>query len=340
MRVYAWLALSGLAVGILFTGCKKGETVAPGDQPAATVVATVNGKPLLFAEMSKRADGYLKHAMTEENLMFASNMLGQAKEFYRKKAIESFVYRTVMLDEAARLKITVNQGDRTLGLQQLAFALSKKGSSTNAYFNNGPQPPDIMRRDFEDGLVIEKLLNQEVQKKIRINDKEVEEVAASIAVSNELKRAKLETIRKQIVNGAAFEDVAKTVSECASAKKGGDLGEFSRGKMDKAFEDVAFKLKVGELSPVFETKYGFHLLKVVAHNKEQPAKNAVPAVPETVRALHILIRRLSDDRTRIATMLYKNHYQRGCKQMFEELKAQAKIECPLYPSMTFTGNGK
>lgn len=340
MRYDSWLVMIGLVVGVLFTGCKKGETVAPGDQPAATVVATVNGKSLLFGEMSKRADGYLKHAMTEENLMFASNMLGQAKEFYRKKAIESFVYRTIMLDEAARLKITVTPGDRTLGLQQLAFALSKKGSNTNAYFNNGPQPPEIMRRDFEDGLVIEKLLNQEVQKKIRINDKEVEEVAASIAVSNELKRAKLETIRKQIVDGAAFEDVAKSVSECGSAKKGGDLGEFARGKMDKAFEEVAFNLKVGELSPVFETQYGFHILKIVAHNKAQPAKNDVPAVPETVRALHILIRRLSDDRTKIATTLYKTHYRQGCKQMFEDLKAQAKIECPLFPTMTLTGNGK
>jgi hypothetical protein len=79
---------------------------------------------------------------------------------------------------------------------------------------------------------------------------------------------------------------------------------------------------------------------VVAHNKEQPAKNAVPAVPETVRALHILLRRLSDDRSKIATMLYKSHYQNGCKQMFEELKAQAKIDCQLFPGMKFTGNGK
>jgi hypothetical protein len=78
----------------------------------------------------------------------------------------------------------------------------------------------------------------------------------------------------------------------------------------------------------------------VAHNPAQPAKNAVPAVPETVRALHILIRRLSDDRTKLATMLYKTHYQRGCKKMFEELKAQAKIDCPLFPDMKFTDDGK
>lgn len=339
MRYYAWMAVASLVMG-LFSGCKEKEKVAPGDLPVATVVAVVNGKQLTFGEMSRRADGFLKYAMEEEKLMFASNMLGQAKEFYRKRAIESFVYRTVMLDEAVRLNIKVSDNERILGLQQLAFVLSKKNSNTNEFFNRGPQPPDAMHRDFEDGLVIEKLLSQEVQKKIRVSDKEVEEYASAIAFSNDVKRATLETVRKQIMGGASFEDVARTVSECPSGKKGGDLGEFARGKMDKAFEEVAFKLKVGEVSPVFETKFGFHIVKVLAHNKAQPAKDAVPAVPETVRASHILIRSLSDDRTRIATMLYKVHYQRGCRQMFEELKAKAKIECKLFPDMKFAGDVK
>jgi parvulin-like peptidyl-prolyl isomerase len=339
MTGYKWM-LAGCVCMSVLVGCKEKEKIAPGDKPAATVVATVNGKPLLFGDMSRRADGYLKYAREVENLMFASNMLGQAKEFYRKKAIETFVYKTVMLDEAARLKITVSEKERELGLQQLAFSLSKRNSNTNDFFNKGPQAPDIMARDFQDGLIIDKLLSQEVQKKIRVTDKEVEEVAATIAVTNELKRAKLETIRKQIVGGASFEDVARTVSDCASAKKGGDLGEFGRGKMDKAFEEVVFKLKVGEISPVFETKYGYHIVKVVAHNQAQPAKNAVPAVPETVRVLHILLSRLSDDRSKIATMLYRSHYQNGCRQIFEELKAQAKIECQLFPGMKFTGNGR
>jgi len=338
MKCTAWLGVFCL-VFCFWTGCQKGEVVAPGDQPASTVVAVVNGKPLLFGELRQRADGYLKYAMTEEHLAFASNMLAQAKEHFRQKAIEMFVYRTVMLDEATRLKITVGEQERTLGMQQLAFALAKKNSNTNDFFTKGPQPPEIMRRDFEDGLIIEKLLNQEIQKKIRVNDQAVEAVAATIAVSNELRRATLETIRKQILGGAQFEDVAKVVSECPSAKKGGDLGEFTRGKMDKAFEEVAFKLKAGELSPVFETKFGFHLVKVFAHNKAQVAKNGVPAIPETVRASHILLRRLSDDRTKIATMLYKAQYQQESRRFFEELKAKSTIECKLYPSMTFTGNG-
>lgn len=338
MKYYVWMMAICLSI-TSFVGCKKGEVIPPGDQPAKSVVAVVNGKPLLFGEMRSCADGYLKYAMTVEHLAFASNMLGQAKEHFRQKAIEMYVYRTVMLDEAARLKIVIGEQERTLGLQQLAFALAKRNSSTNAFFNHGPQPPEVMKRDFEDGLIIEKLLNQQVQKKIRVDDAAVEAVAATIAVSNELRRAKLQTVRTQILNGAPFADVAKIVSACPSAKKGGDLGEFPRGKMDRALEEVAFKVKVGELSQVFETKQGIHLLKVVAHNKAQPAKNGVPALPETVRASHILIPRLSDDRTKIATMIYKAQYQQECRKLFEELKAKSTIECKLYPGMTFTGNG-
>jgi len=338
MKYYVWMMAICLSI-TSFIGCKKGETIAPGDKPAKSVVAVVNGKPLLFGEMSSCADGYLKYAMTVEHLAFSSNMLGQAKEHFRKTAINMFVYRTVMLDEATRLKIVIGEQERTLGLQQLAFALAKKNSNTNAFFNQGPQPPEVMKRDFEDSLIIEKLLNQEVQRKIRIDDKAVEAVAAQIAVSNELRRTNLQTVRAQILNGASFEDVAKNISACSSAKRGGDLGEFTRGKMDKAFEEVAFRVKVGELSPVFETKQGIHLLKVVAHKKAQPAKNGVPALPETVRASHILIPRLSDDRTKIATMIYKAQYQQESRKLFEDLKAKATIECKLFPEMTFTGNG-
>jgi len=59
---------------------------------------------------------------------------------------------------------------------------------------------------------------------------------------------------------SSFAEIATKYSDCSSAKKGGDLGSFGRGAMQKPFEDAAFALKVGEMSEVVETDSGVHLI--------------------------------------------------------------------------------
>ena len=68
--------------------------------------------------------------------------------------------------------------------------------------------------------------------------------------------------RRQIVDqGADFEEIASTKSDCSSAKHGGDLGWFGRGKMQKAFEDATFALKVGEISGIVDSDSGLHIIQ-------------------------------------------------------------------------------
>lgn len=50
------------------------------------------------------------------------------------------------------------------------------------------------------------------------------------------------------------------MSDCSSAKRGGDLGLFGRGAMQKPFEDAAFALKVGGLSQPVDTDSGVHII--------------------------------------------------------------------------------
>jgi len=90
---------------------------------------------------------------------------------------------------------------------------------------------------------------------------------------------KLDAIRLRVKSGEDFGFLAKTYSEDpGSAAEGGDLGFFDRTMMAKEFTAWAFKLKPGELSPVFETDFGFHILQVIERRGEQ------------VHARHILIR--------------------------------------------------
>lgn len=67
--------------------------------------------------------------------------------------------------------------------------------------------------------------------------------------------------REQIISGeASFAELASKYSDCSSAKKGGDLGTFGRGAMQKPFEDAAFSLKIGELSEPVWTDSGVHII--------------------------------------------------------------------------------
>ena len=77
----------------------------------------------------------------------------------------------------------------------------------------------------------------------------------------EARRRAQEALLK-IRGGAPFEEVVKEYTdEPGGAERGGDLGVFDRGTMVKPFADAAFALKVGEVSEVIETKYGYHVIK-------------------------------------------------------------------------------
>jgi peptidyl-prolyl cis-trans isomerase SurA len=79
--------------------------------------------------------------------------------------------------------------------------------------------------------------------------------------------------------GADFATAAKRFSgDSASAAQGGELGWFRRGVMVKEFEDVAFRIRPGEIAGPVETSFGFHIINV---ERTQPAE---------ILARHILIR--------------------------------------------------
>lgn len=71
----------------------------------------------------------------------------------------------------------------------------------------------------------------------------------------------LTAFREQIVSGqASFAELAAKYSDCSSAKRGGDLGPFGHGAMQKPFEQAAFALKIGELSEPVHTDSGVHII--------------------------------------------------------------------------------
>ena len=76
-------------------------------------------------------------------------------------------------------------------------------------------------------------------------------------------RARIEELHARIDAGESFASVAEQHSDDAgSAALGGDLGFFSRGIMDRRFEDMAFSMQVGQVSAPVRSSFGFHLIKL------------------------------------------------------------------------------
>ena len=65
-----------------------------------------------------------------------------------------------------------------------------------------------------------------------------------------------------IKGGMSFADAAKEYSTCPSKEQGGELGEFTRGRMVPEFEEAAFNMTPGEISEPVKTQFGYHVIEL------------------------------------------------------------------------------
>ena len=89
--------------------------------------------------------------------------------------------------------------------------------------------------------------------------------AAAIHILVKTEKEALE-LKFKLTKGADFGQLARKFSICPSKKKGGDLGEFRRGQMVKAFDDVVFKRELLKVHGPIRTKFGYHLIKILYRN--------------------------------------------------------------------------
>ncbi|MDE5643806.1 MAG: peptidylprolyl isomerase, partial [Muribaculaceae bacterium] len=96
------------------------------------------------------------------------------------------------------------------------------------------------------------------------------------AAEAEKAHARLDSIRTAILNGkTTFEEAARENSvDNASKVRGGLMGVVGAGRYPWAFEDMAYNTATGEISPVVNSGFRFHIIRV---EKREPAKGEVHA---------------------------------------------------------------
>ncbi len=305
------------------------------------VVASVNGVKYLRKDMDTVVTALLK----AQNVPEAQQE--EARKYFEQRAAYSFIMKTLILGEAKKQAITVTEEDRKTQLDKMTEALKAQNKTVEQYFKESPLGEKNARSEFEDGLVIDKLLQKNVLDGIKIEETEIKKTIADIekqnaetveknkalAAGNAGKKAKIEGLKKQLSEGADFAELAKANSDCPSKEKGGDLGTFTRGQMVKPFEDAAFAQEVGKIGEIVETTFGYHLIKVTAKSPAQEAKGDSPAKPESVTASHILIKTEQPQQVQpvptneqITTHLKQQKSRDAVQKYLEGLKSAAKIE--------------
>ena len=136
-----------------------------------------------------------------------------------------------------------------------------------------------------------------IEPTIKITDEEIsayfEENKDSFAQAEQVEashilvkdKATAEEVLKKLNDGGDFAKLAKEYStDTSNAENGGSLGYFGKGQMVAEFEDVAFKLKVNEISDPVKTEYGYHIIKVTGKKEAKAAnlKDNKEAIKETL----------------------------------------------------------
>ncbi|MHC4336779.1 MAG: peptidylprolyl isomerase [Planctomycetota bacterium] len=122
-------------------------------------------------------------------------------------------------------------------------------------------------------------------------------------------KAKAEELLKKIRDGKDFATLARANSACLSATRGGDLGLRPRGAWVMPFEEAEFKLKVGQVSNIVETQYGYHIIRVT--DRKEPSR--------------MMFEQAKDG---IISELTRKRREEIAKEYIDSLKAKAKFVYP------------
>jgi peptidyl-prolyl cis-trans isomerase SurA len=117
----------------------------------------------------------------------------------------------------------------------------------------------------------------------------------------------LNNLRQRVIDGESFESLAKEFSEDpGSALQGGDLGWLGLGMLAEEFEATMLEMEIGEISPVFQTEFGFHFLEVLAKRSHE----------------------LTDDliKDRAYSILYARKFDEELENTLRSMRAEAFVE--------------
>lgn len=273
------------------------------------VMATVGSKTILKSEIEKQYIQYVAQGSGDNEEM-------------KCNIFDQLLLQKLLLNQSEIDSVTVSESQVEGELdRRMRFYIKQIGSEQKLeeYFHTTIRQLKAEFRDVIKDQLLVQTMQSKVTKDVTVTPADVREFFQSIPpdslpyidaeleiaqivkrppVSAEEKRAvkeRLEDFRKKFMSGEAdFAVYAALYSEDpGSAKKGGELGFFERGTMVPEFEATAYNLKQGEISPVIETKFGFHIIQLIERRGDQINVRHILLQPKTndddlIRSVQVL----------------------------------------------------
>jgi len=293
------------------------------------VVAVVNKEIITLSEVEKRIPPLKETMVTEHRLEKQERMQALCREVLERlieeKLIDQEAKRAGIKISSKDIEATVEEIKRRNNASQedLEKALAVEGLTIETY-----------KKQIEKTLQRQKLINWEVKVEEKPGEKELREfyqnnisryrtnetyrpgqILFAIpkgATPEEIReiRKRCQNVLEKIRGGEDFGEMALLYSEDASNKDRGDLGYFRKGELLPVFEREALHLKVGEVSGIIRTDFGFHIIKLLDRKGTDPLP--FEEVTERVKADY-----------------YEGKMEKAFKQYLSTLKEKAIIEIKL-----------
>ena len=315
-----WIKTIVLAFALITVGWQA--SAADKKPSTGDNVAVVNGVSISRVDYD-RAVGYAKQQALRTGKALDDAQIGEG-------VLNQLIGSELLYQESKKEGIKIDQKTVDERLEQWKKRFPNDEEYKKALSQSNLSMPQ-MKADIRRGMTIEKFIVGKFVDKTTVPDKEIkayydshtdlfkqpEQVRASHILikvepkDTESKKSealkKIKEVQEKQKKGEDFAELAKKYSQGPSNTKGGDLGYFRRGQMVPPFEAVAFKLNPGEVSDIVNTRFGYHLIKVV----DKKPESTVPY--DAIKA-------------RIGQYLKQEKVQKEVRQFVDKLRKEAKVE--------------
>lgn len=273
-------------------------------QPPAVldrVAATVNGEVITLGELVERAGEAYRRA---EGLP-----PGAAREEARRRALrrafDDALAEKLLAAQAAELGMEATDAQVDAAIEDIKKRNGLDEAGLDAALEQQGLDRETFRRQVKGNLEAFNLVGYKVRSRVKVTDEDLRNFyqrnAADFAGEDEVRvrhiflplpekapaaeearvRAQGERVLQRLAAGEDFAAVAREVSKGPGAADGGDLGWLRRGVVQKALEDAAFGLQVGQVSGLVRAGPGLHILKV--EERRLGGKKSFEEVKEALR---------------------------------------------------------